>query len=260
MLADTINLFRTKDLLWAWTGRTVRARYQQSVLGWLWAIVQPIATVAIFTIVFTRFVKVDTGDIPYVIFSYVAVVPWTFLAMGLTDMAMSLIQNMPLVTKVYFPREALPIAAMFARLMDFGIAFSLVVLLMVYYKMPIALEAWIYLPVILAIQLALVAGLGLACAALNVFYRDVQPLLTLAVQMWFYASPIIYPVTLVPESIRQYYYLNPMAGILETYRNILLYGEPPGAYLIPSAITSFLVLFFGYWLFKRLEFLFADIV
>ena len=260
MLIHASNLYRTRDLLRAWTARNIRARYQQSALGWLWAVLQPAAQVVIFSLVFTFFVPIDTGDIPYPVFSYVAVVPWTLLAASLPDMTDSLVANMGLVTKIYFPREVLPIAAMSARLIDFGIAAGLLVILIIFFRVPINVVGWLYLPVILVIQLMLIVGLGLACAALNVFFRDVRSLLVLGLQLWFYASPIIYPVTMVPEQLRTLYFLNPMAGLIEGYRAVLLYAKLPGNYLILSAVVSFVVFIAGYWLFKRVEFQFADIV
>jgi lipopolysaccharide transport system permease protein len=260
MVAQIGGFVQASDLIWAWTGRNIRGRYQQSALGWLWAIVQPAASAVIFTLVFTRVVPVDTGGTPYIIFSYVAMVPWTFLATSLPDMSISLVQNMSLVTKIYFPREALPVAAMLARLMDFGIAAVLVVALMIIYQVPLFPVGLLFLPVILAIQIILILGLGLACAAANVFYRDVQSLLTLAIQIWFYASPIIYPVSLVPERLRPWYFLNPMAGVLQAYRDVLLNGKMPGTYLIPAAIVALVVFLAGFWFFKQVEFKFADIV
>ena len=260
MVSHVQQFYSSRDLLWAWTGRNVRGRYQQSALGWLWAVIQPAATVAIFSIVFTWFVPVDTGDTPYIIFSYVAVVPWTLLASSLTDMTGSLVQNMSLVTKIYFPREALPVAAMLARLMDFGIAAALLIVLIIFFQMPIYLPAWLFLPLVLTIQLALILGAGLILSAANIFFRDVQSFIVLGLQLWFYASPIIYPVSLVPEWLQPLYFLNPMAGILEAYRDILLHGNAPGMYLISAAVVSFILLIGGYWFFKRVEFLFADIV
>lgn len=260
MLANARGIFRARDLLWEWTSRNIRARYQQSVLGWLWAVLQPAAQAAIFTVVFTLIVKIDTGDVPYVLFSYVAIVPWTLLSMSLPDMSNSLVENMTLVTKIYFPREVLPIAAMSARLMDFGVAAALVVILMLIYQVPPFPLGWLYLPVILAIELMLILGLGLACAALNVFFRDVRSLLVLGLQVWFYASPVIYPITLVPEWLRPFYFLNPMAGIITAYRAVLLDGQLPGSYLAIAALVALVVFFAGYWFFKRVEFQFADIV
>ncbi|RPI29589.1 MAG: ABC transporter permease [Acidobacteria bacterium] len=258
-MTNSSSIVIGRDLLFAWTARTIRARYQQSILGWLWAIAQPAASVTIYTIVFTRIVKVDTGGIPYPVFSYVAVVPWAFLAAALNDMTSSLVQNINLVQKIYFPREILPIAAACARLMDFGIAFSLLMILMMIFQVPIT-ATWVYLPLLLVIQMALATGIGLACAALNVFYRDIQSLLTLVIHLWFYASPIIYPVSLIPAKYHWVYFLNPMAGIIQGYRDVLLLGSSPGPSLLLAGALSFVVLFLGYWLFKRLEPLFADLV
>ena len=253
-------LYQARDLLWSWTNRNIRARYQQSALGWLWAIFQPAAQVFIFTVIFTRFVPVDTGDIAYPVFSYIAIVPWTLLSASVTDMSQSLVANMNLVTKIYFPREVLPIAALIARLMDFGVAVGLLILLMFFYKSSIFPSTLLYLPVIFATQLLLVLGLGLASGAANVFFRDVQSLLTLGFQIWFYASPIIYPVSMVPQYLQKWYFLNPMAGILEGYRDVLLNGHVPGSYLLVSFLISLLVFIIGYWFFKRVEFQIADIV
>jgi lipopolysaccharide transport system permease protein len=260
MIAWTRDLVDTRELIWAWTIRTIRGRYEQSFLGWFWAVVQPVATVAIFSLVFTRFVPVNTGDIPYVVFSYAAIVPWTLLAAALGDMSTSLVGNMNLVTKIYFPREALPIAALLARFIDFLISAALMIVLMVFYRMPFYPIAMLYLPVILVIQLALILGIGLGAAALNIFYRDVDPMLRLFLQIWFYASPIIYPITMVPENLRYLYYLNPMAGIIEGYRAVIFYGKMPGVELWIAAVISFVILGIGYWFFKKVEYQFADVV
>jgi lipopolysaccharide transport system permease protein len=260
MITQTQQLHKTRDLVWAWTVRTLRGRYQQSALGWLWASVQPVATVAIFSVVFTRIVPVDTGGVPYILFSYSVVVPWTLLATSITDMAMSLVQNMNLIGKIYFPREALPIASLLARLADFGISFILLVILMMFYRIPVSPTGLLYLPLILMIQLALILGLGIGAAALNVFYRDVDPLLKLVIQVWFYASPILYPVSFVPEKWQWLYFLNPMSGIIAAYRDVLIYDRLPGDYLLPAVIVSLLIFVGGYWFFKRVESQFADII
>jgi lipopolysaccharide transport system permease protein len=260
MITHTKRLYKARDLLWSWTSRNIRARYQQSALGWLWAIFQPAAQVIIFSIIFSVFVPVDTGDIPYPVFSYVAIVPWTLLSSSVTDMSQSLVANMNLITKIYFPREILPIAGMLARLLDFGVAVGLLVILMLIYRMPLYPAGLVFLPLILIIQILLILGLGLASAAANVFFRDVQSLLALGFQLWFYGSPIIYPITMVPENLRFLYFLNPMAGILEAYRDVLLKSQLPGNYLTISAIVSVLIFFGGAWFFKRIEFRIADIV
>jgi lipopolysaccharide transport system permease protein len=254
------NVLAYRDLLIAWTVRTVRARYQQSILGGLWAVLQPAAIVAVFTVVFTQFIPVNTGDIPYVVYSYSAMVPWTLFSASIADMTDSLVANLNLVSKIYFPREILVIAASLARLIDFGIAFVVLFLLMALYRIPLFQPAWLYLPLIMATQLALALGLGLASAAINVFFRDVKHLVALGLQLWLYATPIIYPVSLVPERWRQFYFLNPMAGTIEAYRAILLHGTAPDSSLWISSASAFVILVSGYVFFKRVEFRFADVI
>ena len=151
-------------------------------------------------------------------------------------------------------------AAMLARLLDFGVAAGVLVVLMIIYKIPVFLSGLLYLPLIFAIQIFLLIGLGLASSAANVFFRDVSSLLTLVFQLWFYASPIIYPISMVPERLLPLYLLNPMAGLLESYRDVLLDSQSPGSYLLSSAVVSLLIFVSGYWFFKRVEFQIADIV
>lgn len=260
MTAQVQQFHKTFDLVWAWTVRTLSGRYQQSALGWFWAIVQPVSAVAIYAVVFTRIIPVNTEGIPYILFSYTAVVPWTLLASSLSDMAASLVQNMNLVGKIYFPREALPIAGLVARLADFGISFVLLIILILIYRLPVSPINLLYLPVILGIQVALILGLGIGSAAVNIFYRDVDPLIKLIIQIWFYASPILYPITLVPEKWKWLYFLNPMAGIISGYRDVLIYNRLPGSYMVPAAVISLVILAAGYWFFKSVETQFADVV
>lgn len=254
------NLFQSRGLLLEWTARTLRARYQQSLLGWLWAVIQPAAQALVFAVVFTLVVPVETGGIPYVVFVYVATVAWAFLATSLTDMADSLVANMNMVSKIYFPREVLPIAVMLARLLDLAIAAALFVGLALYYRVPALTPASAALPIVLLVQVALVVGIGLACAALNVFVRDVRSMLLLSLQIWFYASPVIYPMEAVPAAYRAYFALNPMAGIIEAYRAVLLRGEFPGPEFMIAAAASLMTLVAGCAVFKRSEYLFADVV
>lgn len=248
------------DVLTAWTTRLISARYQQSLLGVLWAVAQPAAQVAIFTIIFTRFVPVQTDGVPYQVFSFVAMVPWTFFAASLTDMVTSLTYNLALVTKIYFPREILPLSAMLARLLDFVIAFGLLGVLLAYYQVPLFPAGWLYVPLILVVQLMLMIGVGLVAAALNVFFRDVKHLVDLSLRLLLYASPVIYPVTKVPENLQAFYFLNPMAGVITAYRDVLLYQRFPGVYLLQAAVISALLMAGGYWFFKRVEFTFADVI
>ena len=260
MLAGIRDLTNSHELLWAWTVRTVKARYQQSLLGGLWAVLQPAASAIIFSVIFTRFVPIDTNGIPYIVFSYVALVPWTLFSGAVSDMVDSLVGNMNLISKIYFPREVLPFSSALARLLDFAIAFGIMILLMLLFRMPVFTFSWLYLPIIIVVQLLFTAGVGLLGAALNVFYRDMRHLFGLALQLWMYASPVIYPVSAVPEQYRTLYFLNPMAGILTAYREVLLFQQVPGAYFIATTILSLLTFLGGYWFFRRVEPRFADVV
>jgi lipopolysaccharide transport system permease protein len=254
------SLYEHRDLLFNWTYRIIRGRYQQSLLGGLWAIIVPTVTALIFNVIFTFFVPINTGNIPYLVFSYAAMVPWTLFSSSITDMVDSLTSNMNLVSKIYFPREILPIASLFARLVDAFIAFSLLAVLLLYFKMQVNVATLLLLPFILLIQISFSLGIGFMGGALNVFYRDIRHILVLGLQIWFYASPIIYPVSSVPERLRSVYFLNPMAGILEAYRAILLYHQLPDPSIFISAGVAILVLALGYSVFKRAEFQFADII
>ncbi len=260
MTGTRFLVYQHRDLLLAWIARTIRARYKQSLLGGLWAVIQPATAAVIFSVIFTYFVPIDTEGVPYLLFSYTAMVPWTLLTTSITDMVDSLVINMNLISKIYFPREVLPIAAMLARLLDFGIAFLVLTILLLLFQVPLRPTLLLFLPMVLVVQLMLILGVGLIGSALNVFYRDIRHVVALTLQIWLYASPIIYPVNRVPESLRTLYFLNPMAGIVESYRDILLYQRMPGGYLLAAAAVAMIIVVIGYALFKRLELQFADVV
>lgn len=260
MITTMRSLGQSRELLIAWAGRILRTRYQQTAIGGLWIVIQPLATVAVFSIIFTYIVPVDTGNIPYPIFSYVALVPWTLLASSLGDMTEAIVSNMQLITKIYFPREVLPISSVLARLMDYLVSMGLLAVMLIWYRIPVNSEALLFLPVVLLIQLALIIGLGLFLSASNVYYRDVRSVLVLVMQLWFYGSPVIYPISMVPENLLPIYFLNPMAGILTAYRDIILNGVIPQSYLFISSVEAIVILFAGYWFFKRAEHQFADII
>lgn len=257
---NVLSIIHYRDLLFAWTSRILRARYQQSILGGLWAILQPLATVIIFTVVFSYVLKVDTGNTPYIIFSYTAMVPWLLFSSSITDMVESIVSNMNLVSKIFFPREILVISTLFARIVDFFIAYILLIILIIIYQVPVTITLWLFLPVILLIQITLSLGIGLFASALNVFYRDIKHVFTLIMQLWLYASPIIYPITFVPEKWKKIYMLNPMVGIIEAYRSVMIYRTFPDISLLFSALIAVAVFIAGYSFFKRVEVQFADII
>jgi lipopolysaccharide transport system permease protein len=254
------QLYDARELLLTWTRRDFRVRYSQSFLGAAWAVAQPLALMLIFTAVFSFVVRVQTDGIPYPLFSYTALVPWTLFANSLTFAIPSLLNNMNLVSKIYFPREVLPLSAVLVGLADFFIALILLAGMMAWYRFMPGLNA-LWLPLILVAQLILTFGLSLFLSALNVFYRDIRFIVPLLVQVWMYLSPVIYPPSQVPETVRPYYFLNPMAAIIDSYRRVLLLNQPPDwSYLGLAATIAFALLIFGYAYFKRSERRFADVI
>lgn len=254
------ELFSYHELLVAWTVREIRVRYKQSFLGVAWAILQPLSLMLIYTIVFSFFIRIPSDGIPYPLFSYTALLPWTFFAACLSFGVPSLINNTNLITKVYFPREVFPLASIGASFIDFLVASFLFIGLLIYYHAPLG-HHLIWLPVILGGQILLSAGVVLFASAVNVFYRDVRFVIPLVIQLWLYASPVIYPVSVVPEHIRIGYMLNPMAGIIDSYRAVLLQGQMPNMQYLGIALAiSGLVFVAGYSFFKRVEMNFADVI
>lgn len=260
LAGDVRVLYRHRDLLWMWTLREIRVRYKQSLLGAAWAVLQPLALTAIFATVFSYFVRVPTDGTPYVIFAYTALLPWTLFSTSISFAVPSLVNNAHLVTKIYFPREILPLAAIGAALLDYAIALVVFAGIMVFFQVPASIES-LWIPVLLLIQLALMAGISLFAAGVNVFYRDIRFVVPLALQIWMYGTPIIYPLSVVPEWLRPLYMLNPMAGIIDSYRRVLLQGQAPDARdLAMAAVISLVLCLGGYVFFKRAEPEFADVM
>jgi len=260
MISSLSELSSYRNLFWLWILREIKVRYKQSLLGGAWAILQPLLLTLIFSIVFSYFVAIPSEDIPYPIFVYTALLPWTFLTTSIAFGVPSLVQNLNLVTKVYFPKEVLPLAAIAAAFFDFVIASSIFVLMMVFYSQPISIVI-LWVPLLLIIQIALTIGVVLIGSALNVFYRDIRFVVPLMLQIWMYASPVIYPVSAVPEELLPIYMLNPMAGLIDSYRRVTLHGESPHLpYLGLASLISVLLCVIGYVYFKKKEWQFADLI
>ena len=254
------TVFGYRDLLWMWIAREVRVRYKQSLLGVGWAILQPLVLTVIFYFVFSRLARIDTGGVPYPIFAYAALVPWTFFTTSLGFGIPSLVNNMNLVTKIFFPREVLPLASIGAALVDFLVASAIFVGMLVFYGVRPDIYALWVIP-LLAVQIILTVGVTLLGSAVIVFFRDMRFVIPLLTQVWMYVTPVIYPVELVPERLRLYYYLNPMASIIDGYRRVLLLGEAPQMpALLLGTLVSLLLLLLSYVFFKRVEPLFSDLI
>jgi lipopolysaccharide transport system permease protein len=253
------ELWEYRELLYFLTWRDVKVRYKQTALGAAWAVIQPLFMMLVFSLFFGRLAKVPSDGVPYPVFTLCALLPWQLFAHALTESGNSLVSNERLITKVYFPRLVIPIAAVLGGLVDFAIAFVLLLLLMAYYGI---MPTWavITLPgfVLLAVLTAL--GVGLWLSALNVQYRDVRHTLNFLVQFWLFATPVAYPSSLVPERWRPLMGLNPMAGVVEGFRWALLgKSDPPGPILGVSIVVVLLILIGGLYYFRRMESAFADI-
>ena len=260
MLAYVQELSAHRGLLISWVMRDIKVRYKQSLMGAAWAILQPLSATLILAVVFSRFVRVPTDGIPYPIFYYSALLPWTFFASSINFGMGSLVNNMNLVTKIYFPREILPLSAVLASMIDFFIASLIFIGMMIFYQVPLS-ASLVCVPLLLLIQIMLTVGVVLATSAMNVFYRDVRFVVPLGLQLWMYVTPIIYPLNMVPERFRAVYMLNPMASIIDSYRRIILLGEwPHFSYLALGGLVSLVLLIGAYWYFKRSEAVFADII
>jgi lipopolysaccharide transport system permease protein len=254
------ELWQYRELLYFFIWRDVKVRYKQTVLGAAWAIIQPFFTMVVFSLFFGRLAKMPSDDIPYPIFSYAALVPWTFFANGLSQAASGLVNHANLLKKIYFPRLAIPIARVLAGIVDFALAFIVLLgMMLVYGILPTMNMLW--LP--LFFLLALITSLGFAfwLSAMNVQFRDVGYTVPFLIQFWLFATPIAYPSSLLREPWRTLYGINPMAGVVEGFRWALLGTDTaPGPIIIVSSLAALLVLVSGAFYFRRLERTFADVV
>jgi lipopolysaccharide transport system permease protein len=254
------ELWVFRELLYFLTWRDIKVRYKQTALGASWAIIQPLFTMVVFSLFFGRLAGVPSDGVPYPLFSFAALVPWTFFANGLTQSANSVVQSQQLVTKIYFPRLAIPIATVLSGAIDFVIAFVVLLGLMAYYRVAPTVHALLTVPLVL---LAFVAslGVGLWLAALNVQYRDVRYAVPFLTQLWLFATPIAYPSSLLSEPWRTLYGINPMVGVVEGYRWALLgSGAAPGRMVLVSCVAALAVLVGGILYFRRMERTFADVI
>jgi lipopolysaccharide transport system permease protein len=253
-------LWRYRELLYFLVWRDVKVRYKQTVLGASWAVLQPFFTMLIFSIFFGKLARMPSDGVPYPLFAYVALVPWTFFANGLTLSSGSLIANQGLLRKVYFPRLVIPLAAVASGLLDFAIAFMVLLAMLFWYSV---VPTWhvVWVPALVVLALVTALGAGLWFSALSVMYRDVQYIVPFLVQVWLYSTPIVYPASLVPAGWRTVYAINPMVGVVEGFRWALLgTGTAPGPMILVSALAALALTFGGLVFFRRMERTFSDMV
>lgn len=266
------NIFAYRELIVALTWKNIVIRYKQAYLGILWAILKPILLMLIFTLV-RSFVGIDTGDIPYPVLTFAALLPWIFFQESASEGVNSITANTALIKKIYFPREVFPLTAMVTKLVELFISFFILAGLMIYYQMmPTVYAFWI--PAIILYTMTVALTISFFGAAINVYYRDVAQALPVALSLLMYASPVIYPLSLVHKKLVEeqaagiwsndlytLYTLNPLAGIIDSFQCVLLKGIPPDfEALLPGAILVFTILPFSYLFFKRAENWFADVI
>jgi lipopolysaccharide transport system permease protein len=254
------EFWQRRGLLWHMTVRHLRGQYKQSVLGYAWAFVNPLSQMLILSFVFSIVlrIRIPDLDVPYPLFLLVGLVPWIFFSTAVASATDSVVGAASLVTKVYFPREVLPTAAMFTKLVDLACGVLILVGLMVYYGHPPESTA-VWLPVLLSIHIVFTLGLSLPLAALNLYFHDVRFLVGVTLTLWFYMTPVIYRVDMVPHQYKILFDLNPNALFVEAYRRVLLQGVGPGLdRLFLGAVIALLTFLVGYYLFKKMESGFAD--
>jgi len=257
---DLKELWRYRELIFFLTWRDIKVRYKQAVLGIAWAVLQPLLTMLIFTLIFGVLLGTPSQGLPYQLFSLTALLPWQLFATALQRSSVSLVGNSNLITKIYFPRLAIPLSTVFAALVDFVISFFVLLGVMLYYN---TWPGWnmLWLPLMVLLSLLTALSVGLWLSALNVQYRDIQHMVPFLIQVWMYASPIVYPIETIPEGIWRWLYgLNPMVGVIQGFRWALLGGDPPDITMAISVAMVLVLLISGIYYFRRMEKTFADIV
>lgn len=254
------ELCEYRDLLYFLVWRDIKVRYKQTLLGVAWVILQPFISMVIFSVIFGTFARLPSEGIPYPLFTFTALLPWQLFAYALSQSSESLVANERLITKVYFPRILIPITPVFSGLLDFMIAFMVLLGLMLFYGVFPGMKLFA-LPVFILMAAVTALGAGLWLTALNVQFRDVRYTIPFLTQIWFYLTPVAYSATLIPEKLRFLYGLNPMTGVVEMFRWALLGKQPPSmVMLLISGVVSLVLLFSGLRYFQRMEHEFADVI
>ena len=257
---DLKEMWHYRELFYFLSWRDIKVRYKQTALGAAWAIIQPLMTMLVFSLFFGKLAKMPSDGVPYPLFAFAALVPWTFFANGMTQSSNSLVQNANMLKKVYFPRLVIPTATVVSGVVDFAIAFLVLVLMMGYYGIvPTSNIVWV--PFLLLMEMATALGVGLWLSAMNVQFRDVRYVVPFLVQFWMFATPVAYPSSLLDEPWRTIYGLNPMVGVIEGFRWALLGTDTaPRSMVIVSSLVSVVLLATGAFYFRRMERTFADVV
>ena len=252
------DLWVYRELLYFLTWREIKVRYKQTILGFAWAIIQPFFMMIVFTLFFGNLAKIPSEGIPYPLFNYTALLPWTLFSEGLTRSSNSLVQDANLVRKIYFPRLVMPLSGVLSPVVDFAIAFTILIGMMFYFGYPPTVMI-LWLPVFLLLAMATAFGAGLWFSSLNIKYRDIRYVVPFLIQIWLFASPVVYSSNLLPEKYQLIYALNPMAGVIEGFRWSILGTTPPGSMIAVWAAIVIVIVVTGTFYFRRGERTFADV-
>jgi lipopolysaccharide transport system permease protein len=260
LLRELRGLWQYRDLFYTLTVHRIKVRYKQSLLGLGWAILQPLSLMLIYTVIFSVIAKVPSEGVPYAVFAYAALLPWTYFSSALTNATSGLVSHTALVTKVYFAREILPLTYVSAALFDFAVASTFLIALFFYYGVSLTVYAFYAIPIMVLLTM-LVAAFSLVFSVIQVRFRDVGVAMPLLLQLWMFASPVVYPLSAVPQRLRGLYALNPMVGVIENFRRVMLQGTPPDFYSLGiSALVAVVLLPAAYLYFKRVDATMADII
>ena len=257
---DLRGVWEYRELVWFLIWRDIKVRYKQASLGIAWAVIQPVMTMLVFTLIFGRLAQLPSDGLPYPVFTFTALLPWQLFSGALTGSANSVVNSASLVSKVYFPRLVIPIASVMATLVDFSISFGVLLGLMAWYGISLRL-AVVVLPLLVMLALTIALAVGLWASALNVRYRDVRHVMPFVVQFWLLASPVAYSTSLITSPMwRAVYSLNPMVGVIEGFRWAVLGSTPPSVLVVPSVLVTGVLLAGGLFFFRRTEASFADVI
>jgi lipopolysaccharide transport system permease protein len=260
LLRELRELWQYRDLFYTLTVHRIKVRYKQSVLGLAWAILQPLSLMLIYTVIFSVIAKVSSEGVPYAVFAYAALLPWTFFSSSLTNATQGLVSHSQLVTKVYFAREILPLTYVSAALFDFAVATLFLIALFVYYGVGLTIYAVWAIPILILLT-AIATAFSLFLSAMQVRFRDIGVAMPLLLQLWMFSTPVVYPLSAVPQRFRGWYVLNPLVGVIENFRRVVLQGVAPDFHsLAISAIVAAILLPLTYLYFKRVDATMADVI
>lgn len=254
-----LELFAFRDLFFFMVKRDIKVLYAQTVLGFIWAILNPLIQILVFTVIFGRVAQLDTGGVPYFLFSTIAIIPWTYMSDAMTTSSQSLVGGSAMLGKIYFPRAIFPLTPVIAKLVDFFISLAILIAVVIYYELPLSTNL-IFLPLFVVMMVMVPASIGFWLSSLAIRFRDVKFAMPFAIKMLIYSAPILYSATEIPETYRFWYSFNPIVGVIEGYRAAILGGPIPWEFILPGIASTIVLFFSGLLYFRRMERVVVDVI